>query len=66
MEKHVRHRVSVSTSVKGVKTFDCTAEVTYTGENTEDWNGIDGKAESLAASDALVGELDKRYPAVEA
>ena len=52
MEKSIRRRVNVSTSVKGIKTFDCTVEVT---EGTEE--------EVLAASDSLVAKLDKRYPA---
>lgn len=47
-----RTRVEVSTSVKGVKTFSCTVEL------------MDGTNEEiLAESDALVAELDKRYPA---
>ena len=53
MEKTIRQRVGVSTSVKGIKTFDCTVEIT------------DGEADAkelLAKSDALVAELDKRYP----
>jgi hypothetical protein len=48
----LRYRVNVSTSVKGVKTFDCTVE--SEGMSQE---------EVLAKSDALVSELDKRYPA---
>ena len=58
MEEQVqsmRHRVNVTISTKGVKTWDCTVDGTgYTQE------------EVLAASDALVAELEKRYPAVEA
>ena len=54
----MRYRVNVSTSVKGVKTWDCTVEGTKT---------IDGmgwsKEEVLAESDALVAALDARYPA---
>ena len=46
-----RRRVNVSTSVKGVKTWDATVEL------------IDGTNEEvLAESDALVEKLDKRYP----
>ena len=48
-----RRRINVSTSVKGVKTFDATVEI------------IDGTNEEiLIESDALVAELDKRYPPV--
>ena len=50
--KSLRYRVNVSTSVKGVKTFECTVD----GEGfTMD--------EVLAGSDKLVKELVKRYPA---
>jgi len=50
--KSLRYRVNISTSVKGVKTFDCTVD----GEGfTMD--------EVLAESDKLVAELMKRYPA---
>lgn len=46
-----RVRVEVSTSVKGIKTFSCTVEL-IDADNTQ----------VLAESDALVRELDKRYP----
>uniref|UniRef100_A0A6M3J8U6 Uncharacterized protein n=1 Tax=viral metagenome TaxID=1070528 RepID=A0A6M3J8U6_9ZZZZ len=46
-----RYRVNVGTSVKGVKTYDCTVDL----------EGVE-MAEVLKASDALVAELDKRYP----
>ena len=51
MEVSKRYRVKVSTSTKGVKTYDCTVD-------------IDGGSmeEVLEDSDALVAELDKRYP----
>ena len=52
-----RIRVNVSTSVKGVKTFDATVEMTGEGVTKET---------VLAEHDELVQELDKRYPAVEA
>uniref|UniRef100_A0A6M3IID8 Uncharacterized protein n=1 Tax=viral metagenome TaxID=1070528 RepID=A0A6M3IID8_9ZZZZ len=51
MEVSKRYRVNVSTSIKGIKTYDCTADIT--GGTME---------EVLDASDALVKELDKRYP----
>ena len=52
VNKSLRYRVNVSTSVKGIKAFDCTVD----GENfTMD--------EILAESDRLVAELMKRYPA---
>ena len=46
-----RRRINISTSVKGVKTYDATIElIDATNEQT------------LAESDTLVAELDKRYP----
>jgi len=49
-----RRRVNVSTSVKGVKTYDVTVEI------------LDGTNEEvLAESDKLVQALDLRYPAPE-
>lgn len=54
VEKSKRHRVNVSTSVKGIKTFDCTVDMQgFTME------------EVLAESDNLVAELDLRYPKPE-
>jgi len=52
MEVSKRYRVNVSTSVKGIKTYECTVDITG---GTED--------EVLEASDSLVSQLDKRYPA---
>ncbi len=64
MEITRRYRVSVSTSVKGVKSYDCTVEITA---NEEAHNGpvmqvVEVKELIIAESDALVAELDKRYP----
>ena len=51
IEKSLRHRVNVTTSVKGVKTWDCTIDGTgYTQD------------EVLAESDKLVAQLEQRYP----
>jgi len=48
-----RRRINVSTSVKGVKTFDATVEI------------IDGTNEEvLAESDTLVRALEERYPTI--
>ena len=51
MEKTIRHRVNVSMTSKGIKSFECTVDIT---NGTED--------EVLKASDSLVAQLDKRYP----
>jgi hypothetical protein len=53
MDKSLRYRVNVSTSVKGIKTWDCTVD----GDNME-------MEEVLKRSDELVAELEKRYPLV--
>ena len=52
-----RVRINVSTSVKGVKTYDCTVEVN--GDPSKD-PIIDT---ALNMSDSLVASLDERYPA---
>jgi len=51
VNKSLRYRVNVSTSVKGVKTWDCTVD----GEGY-------GMYQVLQESDSLVRELEKRYP----
>lgn len=51
MEVSKRYRVNVSTSIKGIKTYDCTVDMT----------GAEMK-EVLVESDKLVAEMDKRYP----
>ena len=50
--KSLRYRVNVSTSVKGIKTWDCTVD----GLNLP-------MDEVLAESDKLVKALQERYPA---
>ena len=50
--KQTRYRINITTTTKGVKTYDCTVEMT----------GVT-KEEVLAESDALVSALDLRYPA---
>jgi len=52
VEVKVRYRIAVSTSVRGIKTFDCTVDA----------EGL-SMSETIAKSDALVKELDARYPA---
>ena len=50
-QKSLRFRVNVSTSVKGIKTWDCTVD----GVNYE-------MDEVLDRSDELVSKLEERYP----
>lgn len=52
VENKKRYRVNVATSVKGVKTYDCTVEIE--GDQATLW-------QILEASDELVAELDRRY-----
>lgn len=47
-----RYRINISTSVKGIKTYDCTVDIE--GASME---------EVVAESDRLVSLLDTRYPA---
>lgn len=50
--KSLRYRVNVSTSIKGIKTWECTCDGEgYTQE------------EILAESDKLVKALEQHYPA---
>ena len=51
IEVKVRYRIAISTSVKGIKTFDCTVDA----------EGLT-QEEILKRSDDLVKELDSRYP----
>ena len=55
MEVTYRRRINVSTSVKGVHTWEATVE--SEGASRE---------ELLAESDAIVKALDSRYPAIPA
>ncbi len=48
----IRRRINVSTSTRGVKTWDCTVEATGLSDE-----------EMLRLSDNLVEELERRYPA---
>jgi hypothetical protein len=54
VEKSMRYRVNISTSVKGVKTWDCTVD----GEGFS-------MSDILDASDKLVKSLEVRYPITE-
>jgi hypothetical protein len=51
MEVSKRYRINISTSVKGVKTYEATVDIT--GATMD---------ETIKESDNLVAELDKRYP----
>ena len=51
VEVKIRHRINVSTSVKGVKTYDVTIDA----------EGLTMQ-ETLSRSDELIKEMDARYP----
>ncbi len=53
IERSLRYRVNVSTSVKGIKTFDCTVDGLNYAED-----------EILERSDSLVKKLEERYPVI--
>lgn len=57
MDTGRRYRVNVSTTSKGQKSYDCTVELV---DSTKDNDFI--RNQVLLESDALVAELDKRYP----
>ena len=52
VEVKSRYRIAVSTSVKGVKTYDVTVDA----------EGLKMQ-ETLARSDELIKDMDARYPA---
>ena len=52
MDRTLRYRISISTSVKGIRTWDCTVD----GEGFS-------QDEILERSDGLVAALEVRYPA---
>ena len=52
VDRKIRYRIAISTSVRGIKTFDCTVDA----------EGLT-QEEILKRSDDLVKELDSRYPA---
>ena len=52
IEKSLRYRINVTTSVKGVLTWECTVDGTGFPQD-----------EVLMLSDRLVAELQERYPA---
>lgn len=59
-EPKKRIRINVARSVKNVFTYECTVE--YYDRPV----ALDSATDALAESDALVAELEQRYPAAEA
>jgi len=60
-QRTIRFRIHVSTSTKGIKTPDCTVEITTTTDDGDHALYV-LREEALRESDALVAELAKRYP----
>ena len=60
-----RVRINVSTSVKGIKTYEATFELDEPMTSLGDGSYVDSDtvAKALVESDRLVAELDRRYPA---
>ncbi len=54
IQKSIRYRINISTSVKGIKTWDGTVDA-----DNMDMEGV------FALSDKMVKELEKRYPITE-
>ena len=65
-ERTVRTRISVSKTSTGKYSWDCTVEVSGETANDIGWDSQnEGEAQrkvGLYLSDALVAELQKRYP----
>ena len=61
VKPQVRYRINVSTSVKGVHTYDCTVELVH--DWPENLGFIYLRDIALSESEQLVKELDARYPA---
>ena len=64
LEVSKRFRINISTSVKGVKTYDCTVDIErkIIGGGEVDTDNEYQRQEILAESYKLTAELDKRYP----
>ena len=62
IERSLRYRVNVSTSIKGVKTWDCTVELEQPLITLE--GALNNMTNTLELSDKLVQELEQRYPII--
>ncbi len=66
IQKSMRYRVNIATSVKGVKTWDCTVDGEYKIDDPNNSLHQDYEMHDiLERSDALVKELEMRYPIME-
>jgi hypothetical protein len=64
--RHVRVRVNVSRTSRGLFSYDATCELTEQVEANEDFLGRSVREHVLKESDALMAELAERYPLEEA
>ncbi len=63
-ESRVRVRINVSTSTKGVKTYDGTVELIDVVDSDLTIQDVETLATiCLVENDKLIAKLDKRYPA---
>lgn len=65
VNKSLRFRVNVATSVKGVKTWDCTVDFEQAQDLMLADEAFKSMDETLELSDRLVKELERRYPIME-
>ena len=64
IQKSLRYRVNVSTSVKNVKTWDCTVELEQGQPIVSLESALVAMTDALELSDKLVEALEKRYPII--
>ena len=65
IQKSLRYRINISTSVKGVKTWDCTVDFEQSTSYMPEDDVDKSMQETLRLSDRLVAQLELRYPASE-
>ncbi len=65
IQKSLRYRINIATSVKGVKTWDCTVDFEQSLSDMPADGAISSMVDTLELSDKLVAELEKRYPITE-
>ena len=64
IQESLRYRVNVGTSVKGIKTWDCTVEMGQEQPVISLESALNSMIDILELSDKLVQELEKRYPII--
>ncbi len=64
IQKSLRYRVNVATSVKGIRTWDCTVELEQGEPIISLESALASMIDALGLSDELVLQLEKRYPII--